>query len=363
MMNRDKDRARDGDAFILVAVTDPVLHPEAVHVAAATTRPVIDLGEADDSGMRRHAHRAAAVLVDATTADALVGTRLPGKVFFLHTESSDIPWPKALACHAEQAFILPAQAPDILEALADLPVATTAATRGGGSAISVAFTGSCGGAGTSTTAALTARQAARRGHTVTLIDADPHSGGLDLLLGIEDVPGARWPDLMLTDTGGIDADDLRSALPHTSDGIGVLSAARSTVDDPFVLEDKQVTRIVDILSTGGLTLLDLPRSHAGNLGDLTVVIVPAEIRPAAAGRALVQRLRARQAEHVILTRHRGWSGLEDEELARVLGHRPSAALPHIASLARRAETEGLPTKVPAGLRAATEAVLEHAGVG
>ena len=54
--------------FILVAVSDPVIHPEATHVAAATGHDVIDT--IDPREITRLLPRAHAVLVDADTATA-----------------------------------------------------------------------------------------------------------------------------------------------------------------------------------------------------------------------------------------------------------------------------------------------------
>ncbi|MDK6521577.1 hypothetical protein QP173_09320, partial [Aerococcus urinae] len=67
---------------------------------------------------------------------------------------------------------------------------------------------------------------AREAGADLLVDACPYSGGLDLLTGIENKPGARWPDLA-AGTGSVDAADLVRALPTTPDGIAVLSEARS----------------------------------------------------------------------------------------------------------------------------------------
>ena len=57
----------------------------------------------------------------------------------------------------------------------------------------LAVVGGSGGVGASTFAAALATAAA----PATLIDLDPVSGGIDVLLGIEDVPGARWSGLRL----------------------------------------------------------------------------------------------------------------------------------------------------------------------
>ena len=76
-----------------------------------------------------------------------------------------------------------------------------------------------GGAG----ASLFATALAQSARDALLIDADPWSGGIDLVVGTEDEPGLRWPDLAL-EHGRLDFTALRQALPRR-DGLSVLSCA------------------------------------------------------------------------------------------------------------------------------------------
>lgn len=355
------------DAFIVVAVADPVLHPEAAHAAAATTRPVVDLtGPEQANELRRYAARAAAVLIDAGFADALAGHRHHEAVFFVTSDRTPMDWEAALRCHAEEAFILPAQAAELLTRLGDLPDPGRSSTTSPAAATCLVVTSSAGGTGGSTFAAALARTAARGQQTpVTLLDADPSSGGLDLLLGVEESPGARWPDLALKETGAglVDPRDLRAALPSTSDGVAVLSAARTTIDDPFQLTPGHVSQVVTSLSGArGVIIVDLPNMEEMPACDLVVVLVPAEVRPAAAGVRLLKQLRATKTEHVVLSRRRAWSGLEPADLTRILGVEPLADLNTVRSLPRDCEIAGFPQRVPTSLRAAATAVLTSVGV-
>lgn len=85
--------------------------------------------------------------------------------------------------------------------------------------VSVFTVGARGGVGTSTfTAALASAVTHDR---LILVDADPSSAGLDLTLGIEDAPGARWHDLGQLDAD-VSIDELAGILPRWND-IPVLS--------------------------------------------------------------------------------------------------------------------------------------------
>ncbi|RKW23226.1 MAG: pilus assembly protein CpaE, partial [Corynebacterium sp.] len=91
---------------ILVSVTDPVLHPEAINIAAATGMDIIDTSDPRD--IVRHAPKAAAILVDATTATHAGGIHPRGHLFLLHPEPGPVDWTLAVRIGAADAVILPA---------------------------------------------------------------------------------------------------------------------------------------------------------------------------------------------------------------------------------------------------------------
>lgn len=133
--------------------------------------------------------------------------------------------------------------------------------RGGGATATVlGLLGGAGGVGTSTLAAGLARAAAERGHRVALVDLDARGGGLDLLLGLEERPGWRWPNL--ADADGF-LGDLHDHLPR-SEGLAVLSHDRV---EPI---DLPATAIVAVLRS-------LARSHDLVLLDLGARPGPAEL--------------------------------------------------------------------------------------
>lgn len=70
---------------------------------------------------------------------------------------------------------------------------------GRGQGIVIGVIGGVGGAGATVTAAAIAAAGARRGGRAVLIDLDPLGGGVDRLLGLQTLPGARWPTLRITE--------------------------------------------------------------------------------------------------------------------------------------------------------------------
>ncbi|WP_246049213.1 septum site-determining protein Ssd [Corynebacterium tapiri] len=350
------DAAHRTEAFVVVAVGDPTLHPEAVHIAAASTRPVIDVSTSPHD-VARHSHRAAAVLVDAEFAPHLPDSPVGPPRFFLTPDGVPMAWNAALAAHAQQAFSLPAESAELLRALAKVS-ATGASPRAaiGGNAVCIAVVGSAGGAGASTLAAAIARRA---GGAVTLVDADPRSGGIDLLLGVEDAPGLRWPDIPGGEQG-LNHADLRAALIQGPDQLAVLSAARSTIDDPFRLTASALDALLSSLrGGGGVIVVDAPPELIN--ADLTVIVCPTEVRAAASAARLAARLRAQRLPHVIVARNRGWAGLEESEVERITSSSVLATLPSVRGLAKDTELGGLPRRLPAALARLADDILSEVG--
>lgn len=341
---------------LLLAVADPVLHPEAMHIAAATGRPIIDSTSPHDAG--RHYGRVSAVLIDREMAAAMEPpASRRERVFFLASDPGPIDWQCALSVHAEQALLLPAQAPELLAALGRDN--TIAHSRGGGVCIGVL--GAVGGVGASVLAvALAQRRAATA--QVVLIDGDAASGGLDLLVGIEEIPGARWPDLGFA-RGTVQASDVLAALPATTDGLYVLSAARSTVVDTFTLTPAEIAAAVHCLrSAEGEVdvVVDLPSGQlaleAIEAVDHLVLLVPSEVRAVAAAAHLIQRLKAIQVPVSVVLRHRGWSGMDVAEVERIIAAQVIAEVGTLSRLSKTVEMQGLGGVLPRVLLTAADAI-------
>ncbi|WP_293821424.1 septum site-determining protein Ssd [uncultured Corynebacterium sp.] len=346
-------------AAIVVAIGDEALRAEAVHAAAATSHDVLTVTDPRD--IPRSLPGAYAVLVDSLMARVVAAAQrthtasMP--VLFLAADPGPIDYEAALVCHAESAFIIPAQVKELLASIA--AAGAPQETRPGSTTIAVV--GASGGVGSSTFAAALARTQCATDGRALLVDAHPYSGGLDLLLGVEAEPGARWPELTVGD-GSIDAADLYRALPSAPDGVAVLSAARSTVADPFQLEKDLLARVVGAAHAGeGLCVVDCTPETIPDACTHVVVLVAAEVRSAAAAAQLLVQLDAARRRCVVVLRQRQWASLSAAEVERIIHSTVLAELPTLRGLTRAVEIGGLPQRLPASLRKAASAVLEEFG--
>ncbi len=131
----------------------------------------------------------------------------------------------------------------------------------------------CGGAGASTLAALSAWSIG----PALLVDADPLGGGLDVLLGCEQLPGPRWGQVRLRG-GPLDPLMLLETLPAWGE-VRFLAA-----DGAAGLNPAALTSIVLAASAQVPVVLDLPRAPSDiRAAGLAVcrsvaVVTPAEVR-------------------------------------------------------------------------------------
>lgn len=336
---------------ILIAVADPTLHPEARHIVAATGREVIDT--TDPREIAHHANRVAAVLVDSDTAAYVASLPRHGLLVLLVPEPGPADASLVARCGADAAFLLPSEAPGVLRLLGQR---TTAASAGIRHPVLVVC-GTAGGSGASTMAAAIART--MQG---VLVDTDVYSGGLDLLVEAEEAPGVRWNDFdpLVPD---LDGGNLLASLPQGTCGTPVLTFARDGVAE--APEPSALAQVTERLRAHAPVILDVRvgsslAREAFLLASLVVVCVPAEVRPASAAAQLVEELTAQHIACVALVRHRGWSGLDAEEVEQIAAVRVLAEVGLVPRLAKCTEIGGLPSTLPKPLRRAAEAVCEAA---
>jgi hypothetical protein len=153
----------------------------------------------------------------------------------------------------------------------------------------LAVIGGCGGAGASVFCAVLAL--ARDDPAPLLVDLDAAGGGIDLLLGIEEQPGARWADLRLGG-GELDPAQLADRLPSWG-----RASVRSSGSDGALPPHPALGRVVGAARTTRAVVLDVPRwlpSHAGDAlaeADAAILVVPSEVRAVVAAAALRDALR------------------------------------------------------------------------
>ena len=280
-----------------------------------------------------------ALLVDAGAAEALAQGTADQRlriVVVSRTAVTEAMWRSALALTAERVVVLPKDEAVLLEWLVDVTDARAAL------GLAVGVVAGAGGAGASTLAAGLARAAAGAGDEAFLIDLDPLGGGLELLLGCEDLPGLRWPDVAAT-RGRIRPNALHKALP-VDDGVAVLSWRRTSVDSPPEEGVREVLH--SARRAGDLVIVDLPRQRdaAGTavveLVDCVLLLGTADVRGAAATAHQMTALRTACDNVRLVVRTRRSAVVSPRDLAAGLGIPLAGSLPTVRGI-DRAVSEGI----------------------
>lgn len=311
------------DQRCLIMADEPELLDALLRLAAAAGVEMQRAADAADA--RRWWSAAPMVLLEGDAARRCAAAGLPrrdGVVLVARGEPPGWVWQAAVTVGATEVVTLPEAEAWLVAALAD----STDRPGSGALGAVVAVIGARGGAGASTLAAATAVTAARRGSGALLVDCDPLGGGLDLLVGVEQEPGLRWPELSVTD-GRVRAGALHDALPRAAvggsgRGPAVLSCAR-TAHGP---ERTAVTAVLEAGRRGGDTVVcDLPRypteAALAALGgtDLAVLVVPADLRSCAAGGRVAQVLAEHTGTVELVVRGPSPGGITAGEAARSVG--------------------------------------------
>lgn len=165
-----------------------------------------------------HSSTNAVVLVGSDCVGEISGTFLGHKVVLTgNSENQDILWRAAAATPGARVAILPHGAPWLGEYLGALGLQV-------GAAQVTLVAGACGGAGTSSLAALLAANHVLEGERTLLVDADQHSTGLWQMLRSKEPDGIGWEDLQQS-RGALAPGQLAEILP-LAQGSAVLSWVR-----------------------------------------------------------------------------------------------------------------------------------------
>jgi secretion/DNA translocation related CpaE-like protein len=323
---------------VLLSTTDTILRADALRVAAAAECAVHE-HDSTVAPSRIDWDDAHAVLIDPATAAQALARRLPrrdGVVVLSRGEPDVEHWRAATSVGARCVLGLPDNEHELIRVL-------TAQTRGvDGDGGAIAVVGGRGGAGASTLAAALASTSAADGTRTLLVDGDAFGGGLDLLLGWEDMQGLRWPGLAV-EGGRVTADALHGALP-SSGGLSVLAAGRGTDR----IDGRACEAVVDAgRSAGDLVVCDVPRApgaHGDALldaADLVVLVVTADIGAVASAETVAAHIGARNSNVGVVVRGPSPGGIRGADVAGTLGLPLLATMRPEPNLAQRVERGGL----------------------
>ena len=344
----------------LVLTDDDLVLDDVLRIAAAAG---VEMGHGRDPAHRSAWRAASMVVLDAALVSRAVAAALPRRAGVVVVTADDLS-PDVLRDCVRLGVGDTLRLPHAQDRLVDLLVDAADDDPGGGR--SVAVTGACGGAGASVLAVSVAVAAVRRSTEVMLLDLDPFAPGLDLLLGVEEDRGLRWDDLDTTG-GRLSSAALHRAVPRAAVGrweIPVLGPGRPGSES---IAPVAVAAVLDAgRRSGGVTVLDVPRppSEAWTVldaVDLTVLVVPADVRGCFAADRVARHLTGLGVECTLVVRGPSPGNLGADEVAASLGLPLLATVRSQPSLPRDLEQSRVPgSDLRSALARAADRVLDRA---
>lgn len=326
----------------LLVSGDPELIDDCSRLAVVTGAELHVLSQSRVD--RMHWTQAPLVLVGIDCADGIEALpRRSGVIVVMRGSGESVDpqaWKFAVAIGAEQVACLPDARSWLIERLG---AGAEEPPRAGHL---LAVMPATGGAGASTLAAACAAHASTPAAPAALIDGDRLGGGIDIVLGGEETPGVRWPELADT-RGRLAPASLRQALPIMC-GTSVLSWDREGSPEPTA---EAWRAVLDSAVRGfDLTVIDLPRTE-GELAvsilgraDALVLVVSARVRAVIAAVRRLEELAPVVPDIRIVVRERQ-GGVRVDTIARTLGVPVLGSIPAQTSVSDDGRLPRIPAAV------------------
>ncbi|MGZ4626240.1 MAG: septum site-determining protein Ssd [Kineosporiaceae bacterium] len=283
---------------------------------------------------------------------SVFGWRREGLVLVCAGRPDAAAWQDAVHLGAEHVAVLPEAEPWLVAR-----IGRVVASRGAAPLLVVI--GGRGGAGASTLATALAVTAARRDLEPTLLDLDPLGGGLDLMLGAESETGLRWPDLRNA-PGRLPPGGIRATAPRAA-GVSLVAWERGS---PAELSARAVTAVLEcVTQDADVVVADVPRylDAAGRAvlasARRVLVVVPAEVRAAAAAARVVAAVEPYAGDVGLVVRGPAPTGLTADAVADAIGLPLAGELRAEPGLAAALDRGEVPPIRPRGPLAALSARL------
>ena len=316
---------------ILMVSCDDDLIDDVVGLSAAHG---VDVHVVRDAASARASWQTSSLVVigaDSAAAVAAYGLSRRTAVVLVTRSDPDALWQSAVEVGAEHVVHLPDGERWMLDRLAE--VVEDPARNGSVLAVMAAS----GGAGASTFAATVSR-CLSMGMKTVLIDADPLGGGIELILGMEDTRGVRWPDLAQT-RGRLSPANLADALPRCGD-VSVLSWTRAKVAE---LDPGAFPAVIDAaIRAFDAVVIDLPRGFGGDVDyalgrtSLAALVATSRVRSIFAASRVHEQLAARVDDVQLVVRAES-RGLGSDAVGQAVGRNEAVRLPFSPKLALRAD--------------------------